>query len=100
MEVFAQFLGKLKGSTEAGDTLLGRTAVVFGSNLGNASNHNTKNLPILIAGGTFKHGQHLAFDAQHNTPLCRLYVSMLQHLGAEVDQFASGTGRLPGLERA
>ncbi len=100
MEILAAFLTKLKGTAEAGDTLLGRTAVVFGSNLGNASSHSTKNLPILVAGGGFRHGQHLAFDAQNNTPLCRLFVSVLQHLGAEVEQFASGTGRLTGLESA
>ncbi len=98
LTLLAEFLGKLKGTAEAGDTLLGRTAVIFGSNLGNASSHSTKNLPILVAGGGFKHGQHLAFDQDNNTPLCRLFVSVLQRLGTEVDQFASGKGTLPGLE--
>jgi hypothetical protein len=94
------FLGKLKQAKEGGETLLERTMVLYGSNLGNASSHDTKNLPILLAGGGFKHGQHLAFDRTNNTPLCKMYVSMLQRLGVEVDRFASGAGRLAGLELA
>ena len=57
-------------------------------------------LPIVLAGGGLRHGQHLAFDQKHNTPLGRLYVSMMQRLGIETDQFVSGKGTLPGLEFA
>ena len=63
-----------------------------------ASSHSTRNLPILVAGGGFRHGQHLAFDPQDPPPLCNLYVSMLQRLGIEVDAFNTGTGPLDGLE--
>ena len=66
-------------------------------NLGNANSHSTENLPILFAGGGFKHGQHLAFD-QKNAPLPNLFVSMLQRLGIETDRFASSTGTMTGLE--
>ena len=66
--------------------------------MGNASSHNCKNLPIVLAGGGFRHGRHLAFDQVENAPLCRLYVSMLQWLGVETDQFGSGKGTLPNLE--
>ena len=94
---FARLLGSLRESREAGDTLLDRTMLLYGSNLGNGNNHDTKNLPILLAGGGFKHGQHLAFDRQRNHPLPNLFVSMLQRLGLETDRFASSTGILPGL---
>jgi hypothetical protein len=100
MKLFRDLLHRLKNSKEGGETLLDRTLVLFGSNLGNASSHDTKNLPILLAGGGFKHGQHLAFAQKSSTPLCRLYVSMLQRLGVEADTFASGKGTLPGLEAA
>jgi hypothetical protein len=93
-------LGQLQQTKEGGETLLDRTMVLYGSNLGNASSHDTRNLPILFAGGGFKHGQHLALDRKNNTPLCKLYVSMLQRLGIEIDRFASGAGRLGGLEFA
>ncbi len=100
LEALRDFLGKLKQTREGGEALLDRTMVLYGSNLGNASSHDTKNLPILLAGGGFRHGQHLAFDRTRNTPLCQLYVSMLQRLGVEVERFASGSGRLSGLEPA
>jgi hypothetical protein len=100
LKTFRDFLTKLKGSKEEGETLLDRTSVFFSSNLGNASNHATKNLPVLLAGGSFKHGQHLAFDAAKPPPLANLYVSMLQRTGIETDKFGSSTGTLTGLEKA
>lgn len=74
--------------------------MLFGSNLGNAASHDSRNLPILLAGGGFRHGRHLAFDRHNNTPLCNLYVPMLQRLGLEIESFASSTGTLSGLEIA
>jgi hypothetical protein len=85
---------------EDGETLLDRTMVLYGSNLGNANTHVTRNLPILFAGGGFKHGQHLAFDTERNYPLPNLFVSMLERLGLDVDRFASSTGTMRGLELA
>lgn len=98
MKVLSELVTKLKQSQEGDATLLDRTTVYLGSNLGDASSHSTKNLPILIAGGGFRHGQHLALDPQNPPPLCNLYVSMLQRLGIEVDKFNTGNGTLNGLE--
>jgi hypothetical protein len=70
----------------------------FSSNLGAGSTHSSKNLPVLLAGGGFKHGRHLAFDPHKPPPLSNLFVSMLQRLGIEVDKFGSSTGTLRGLE--
>jgi hypothetical protein len=66
--------------------------------MGNANSHANNNLPVLLAGGGFKHGQHLAFDRQKNYPLPNLFVSMLQRLGVETDRFATSTGTMKGLE--
>lgn len=93
-----ELLLKLKETKEDGVSLLDRTTVFLGSNLGDASSHSVKNLPVLLAGGGFRHGQHLAFDPQNPPPLCNLYVSMLQRLGVETDRFGSSTGTLTGLE--
>jgi hypothetical protein len=100
MKTLRDFLAKLKQSKEAGDTLLDRTMVYLGSNLGDGSSHSVKNLPVLVAGGGFKHGQHLRFDPDNSPPLCNLYVSMLQRLGIEADKFRTSTGTLTGLEAA
>jgi hypothetical protein len=98
MEALRDFLLKLRGSREEAGTVLDHTMVLYGSNLGNASNHNTRNMPILLVGGGFRHGQHLAFDPKNNTPVCQIFVSMLQRLDVETDEFASGKGRVAGLE--
>ncbi len=100
LKAFGDFLGSLRGTAEAGETLLDRTMVLQGAGMGNANSHSNVNLPILMAGGGFKHGQHLVFDKDHNHPLATLYVSMLQRMGVEASRFASGTTTLRGLEMA
>lgn len=97
MKLLAELFTELKKVKEDGDTLLDRTMIVYGSNLGNANTHVTTNMPTIFAGGGFKHGQHLAFDMQHNYPLPNLFVSMLQRMGLETDKFASATGTMRGL---
>ena len=98
MKVFGDFLRKLKATREGDQTLLDRTQVFLGSNLGNASNHDTRNLPVLLAGGGYKHGRYLAFDQNQPPPLCNLFVSMLRRLGLPIDAFGSSTGTLTGLD--
>lgn len=98
MKTVASLLAKLKQSKEDDSTLLDRTTVFLGSNLGDASSHSTKNLPVLVAGGGFQHGQHLAFNPDSPPPLCNLYVNLLQRLGIETDKFGTSTGTLTGLE--
>lgn len=100
LKLLHDLLTRLKNSREDEATLLDRTMVFFSSNLGNASSHSCRNLPVLFAGGGFRHGQHLAFDPKSPPPLSNLYVTMLQRLGIETDRFASSTGTLTGLEIA
>ena len=97
MKLLADLFGKLKAAPEGNENLLERSMILYGTNLGNANTHVTTNLPTLLAGGGFKHGQHLAFDREHNYPLPNLFVSMLQRLGLETDKFASSTGTMRGL---
>lgn len=94
----SRLLKGLHETQEQGESLLSRTMLLYGSNLGNGNNHDTKNMPILLAGGGFNHGQHLAFDRQKNHPLPNLFVNMLQQLGIETDKFASSSGTLNDLD--
>jgi hypothetical protein len=98
MKLLAGLLTNLKGTREGGGSLLDRSMVLVGSNFGDANKHTTNNMPVLLAGGGFKHGQHLGFDADRNYPLPNLFVSMLQRLGIEADHFASSTSTMRGLE--
>ena len=92
---FNRFLGKLRGAKEGDSSLLDNTAVLFGSNLGNASSHNCTNLPIIVAGGGYRHGSHIARDENNNTPLSNLFVSLAQRMGVETDSF--GSSRAAGI---
>ncbi len=93
-----QLLTSLKAKTEGSGNLLDNTMVLFGSNLGNANSHDWRNLPMMLAGGGFQHGQHLVYDAKNNTPLGNLFVQMLQKMSIETDTFGSSTSTtLPGL---
>jgi hypothetical protein len=98
MKQLAQLFGDLQARTEGNETLLDRTMILYGSNLGNANTHVTTNLPVLFAGGGFCHGQHLAFDRERNYPLPNLFVSVLHRLGIEEDRFSTSTGTMRGLE--
>lgn len=84
----AAFLTKMKAAA-----LLDSTAVLFGSNLGNASAHSTANLPLLLAGGGFKHGRHIAIDKEKHV-FSNLFVSLAQRMGVETDKFGFSTGVL------
>src|ERR1022692_313932 len=100
MRLLAGLFGDLKATKEGEARLLDRTMILYGSNLGDANSHSTNNLPILFAGGGFRHGQHLEYDAQQNYPLPNLFVSMLQRMGIEATKFATSTGTMRGLEFA
>ncbi|MFO0958374.1 MAG: DUF1552 domain-containing protein [Isosphaeraceae bacterium] len=98
MRLLAGLFQSLKSVREEGETLLDRTLVLYGSNLGDANAHSTTNLPTLLAGGGFRHGQHLAFDRSRNYPLPNLFVSMLHRMGIEEAAFGPSTGTMRGLE--
>ena len=100
MSAFVDFLTNLKSSADGDSNLLDQTQVFFGSNLGSASGHLTTNLPAILAGGGYRHGKHLAFDAVNNYPLANLFVSMLQRMGIETGAFSTGTSTVRGLEMA
>lgn len=98
MRLLADLFKGLSAVNEGGETLFDRSMVLYGSNLGDANAHSTANMPVLLAGGGFRHPGHLAFDRSQNYPLPNLFVSMLQRLGIETGKFASSTGSMSGLE--
>jgi hypothetical protein len=98
MKLLGQLFDDLKNAPEGSSNLFDNTAIIYGSNFGDANKHTTNNMPILVAGGRLQHGQHLAFDRDQNYPLPNLFVSVLQSMGLEIDQFATSTGTMRGLE--
>ncbi len=103
MEQLARFLAQLKAVEEPnGKTLLDNSMVLFGSGMGNASSHSNKNLPLILAGGGFRHGEHRSYFRDDRrkvaSPAGNLFVSMLQRFGVETDSFGTASGTLTGLE--
>ena len=97
MQLLEELLRDLQEVEESEGSLLDNTMVLYGSNLGDANIHNNINLPTILAGGGYRHGQHLAFNEHNNTPLCNLYLSMLHNMGIEASRFGSSSGTLTGL---
>jgi hypothetical protein len=89
---FGNLLSELSDSDEYGSSLLNQSVLILGSNLGNANAHTTTDLPILLAGGGFDHGKHIACET--NTPLSNLFVSCLSQIGVPSQQFGQSTGIL------
>ncbi|EDM28059.1 hypothetical protein LNTAR_11921 [Lentisphaera araneosa HTCC2155] len=95
IEEFGRFLKKLKDIKEPnGRTMLDNTMALFGSGMSNGNSHSNKNLPIILAGGGFKHGGY----QDKKAPLNNLYLSLLQNFGLEIDKFNTSTGTFNGLE--
>ena len=99
VEQYAYMLTKMKQIKEGDGTLLDNSMVLFGSGMSDGNSHSPRNLPLVLAGGgggAFATGRHLAYEKK--TPLCNLYTSMLDRVGAPVDRFGDSTGKLKGLE--
>lgn len=94
VQQFARFLDQLKEKA-----LLDSTTTLFGSGMGNGNSHTNNDLPIVVAGGGFMHGEHKVYPREKHkrVPLCNLYVSLLQQFGVETDAFGTSTSTLTGL---
>lgn len=100
MKCLASFLEKLKTKTDAeGQSLLDSTIVLFGTGMGDASRHSNRDLPTLVAGGGFKHGQHLAGDPDSDDALLLgdLYITLMQQMGIETDSFSNAKRNMNGV---
>ena len=90
---------KAQEDTINGGTLLDHTAVMFGCGMATGP-HSTKNLPLVLAGGGFKHGEHKVYSDEptKRIPAANLLLSILQNHGLEIDRFGTSTATLPNLE--
>ena len=98
VQQLAYFLQRLKSIPKGDGTLLDNSMIVYGSGLSDGNRHNNENLPVLLAGrggGTINTGRHVRYEEE--TPMCNLFVSMLDRVGVHVDSMSDSTGRLPFL---
>ncbi len=94
IEQFANFLGRLEKMRAGEQSLLDATTVLFGSGIGNAHSHTNSDLPVIVAGGGYRHGEFKRVDpgSPHKVPLCNLYLDIAQRMGIETDSFGTSTG--------
>jgi hypothetical protein len=95
IEQYGKFLGRLQSIQDGEGTLLDATSVLFGSGIGNGNSHTNSDLPIIVAGGGYKHGDFKKVETKgiKKVRLCNLYVDLAQRMGVETDSFGNSTGR-------
>jgi hypothetical protein len=98
LQLFAEFLTKLKNTKEGDSNLLDRSLIVYGGGLSDGNSHQHDQLPVLLAGrgsGFVSPGRHLIY--QRETPVANLFAAMLERIGVRPEHVGDSTGRLPGL---
>ncbi len=98
VSLFAEFLGKLKATSDGEGSLLDHSLLLYGSGIGNPNIHDHTNLPILVAGGGatgLKGNRHLRHARP--TPLANLHLTLLDRVGVQLDRFADSQGKIDGL---
>ncbi len=98
LDRFAYFLSRLRQVHEGNGTLLDNSMIVYGSGISDGDRHNHDDLPIILAGaggGRIKTGRHIRYE--DGTPLCNLYLWMMQQMGAKAESFGDSKSRLDKL---
>lgn len=95
IEHFGKFVAKLAKLNDGDRSLLDSTTVLFGSGMGDGNTHKNSDLPILLAGGGYKHGEFRQVPGEgiNKVRLCNLFVDIAQKMGVEMDSFGNSTGR-------
>jgi hypothetical protein len=95
VEHLGKFITRLSKMNDGDRSLLDSTTVLFGSGMGDGNSHKNSDLPIILAGGGYKHGEfrEVAREGINKVPLCNLFVDIAQKMGVETDSFGNSTGR-------
>ena len=98
VSLFAEFILKLKKTTDGNGSLLDHSLYLYGSGMGNPNVHDHTNLPTIVAGGAagkMRGGRHIQYDKP--TPLANLHLSLLNKVGVPMESFADSTGTVDEL---
>lgn len=95
LEHLGKFITRLSSLNDGDRMLLDSTTVLFGSGMGDANSHKNSDLPIILAGGGYKHGEFrlVTSEVKNKVPLCNLYLDIAQKMGVETESFGNSTGR-------
>jgi hypothetical protein len=103
LQQFAAWIQKLKNTPEGTGSLLDHCMIVYGAGLSDGNRHTHEDLPTLIAGrgdngrgNAFKTGRRIV--ARKETPMCNMFLTMMDRMGVHAEEFGDSTGRLEGLD--
>ncbi|HSP67294.1 MAG TPA: DUF1552 domain-containing protein, partial [Bryobacteraceae bacterium] len=101
MQQFAEWVGRLKNTPDVDGSIVDNSMLVYGAGLADGNSHIHSDLPTLIvgrAGGYIKPGRRIVYRKE--TPMCNLFLTMMDRMGLHMDQFGDSTGHLNGLDLA
>jgi hypothetical protein len=101
MKQFAGWVEKLKATKEGDGTLLDNSMIVYGAGLADGNRHSHEDLPTALigrGGNYFKPGRRIVYRKE--TPMCNLFLTMMDRMGVHVENFGDSTGRIEGLDLA
>ena len=101
VQQFASFVEKMKSTKEGDGTLLDNCMLVYGAGLSDPNTHLHEDLPTILVGkggGYFKTGRRVI--ARRETPMCNLFLTLMDRMGVPTENFGDSTGKLEGLDLA
>jgi hypothetical protein len=99
MRQFAAWVERMKSIQEGDSNLLNNSMIVYGAGLADGNRHSHEDLPTLIAGtggGYIKPGRRVMYRKE--TPMCNLFLTMMDRMGVQMEHFGDSTGRLQGVD--
>jgi hypothetical protein len=94
-QLMTYYLDKLRATQDVNGSLLDNMIIMYGSGLSDGNDHLMQNLPILLFGGgngRLAGGRHLQYPA--GTPICNLYLALLDNFNIPLETFGDSNGRL------
>ena len=98
IELFAEYLGKLRDTPDGDGSLLDHMIILYGGGISNSDRHTHGPLPTIVVGGgggALKGGRHLVYP--EHTPLTNLQLTLLDVLGVPTDKLGDSTGQFQEL---
>lgn len=101
VQQFAQWVGRLKKTQDGNGSLVDNSMIVYGAGLADGNTHQHQDLPTLMVGqggGYIKSGRRVVYRKE--TPMCNLFLTMMDRMGVHMEHFGDSTGHLNGLDLA
>jgi uncharacterized protein DUF1552 len=95
-QLFAQYLAKLRATSDGDGSLLDHMTILYGSGISNSTRHSGENLPLLVMGGgagTHKGGRHIQYADKPS--MANLLVTLMDKMNVPVERIGGSTGKLP-----